>query len=186
MAFARERLAGLHALFRERHFDHDVLVDAGETPAFADHAGRVGRDDLRAHRTLHRLADLLQDLTVVTRLLREQRWMGRHAVEDADGRKRFDFLEIACVYEKLHTNAPKSVCHRLLAFARSTEGSQPPEGGSWELELGSLRGGSNVFVEPVDRALPRLVGRGLVVALRRGVVVEAVDRAGIDVTFVRD
>src|SRR5204863_7885444 len=41
-----------------------------------------------------------------------------------------------------------------------------------------------VFVEPGDGPLPRLVGRRLVVALRRRVVVEAVYCVWIDVTLV--
>src|SRR5438477_11746353 len=42
---------------------------------------------------------------------------------------------------------------------------------------------SQVLVEEIDRALPRQLGRRLVVA-RRGVVVEAVVRAGVDVLLV--
>src|SRR5438874_13665282 len=43
----------------------------------------------------------------------------------------------------------------------------------------------DVFVEPVDGPLPREIGGGFVVPLRRRVAVEAVHRAGIDVAVVR-
>src|SRR4051812_32933134 len=67
----------------------------------------------------------------------------------------------------------------------------------WELEVGVLevdvtealirsrRRSAHVFVEPLDRAVPREVGRRLVVALGRRVVVEAVHRVLVDVTLVR-
>ena len=37
----------------------DLLIDGRKVTALADHAGIVGGDDLRAHRALHNLADLL-------------------------------------------------------------------------------------------------------------------------------
>ncbi len=52
--------------------------------------------------------------------------------------------------------------------------------GSFELGLYP-----RVFVEPADGALPGQVGRGLVVALGRGVAIEAVNGAGLDTVFVR-
>src|SRR4029078_11257202 len=45
---------------------------------------------------------------------------------------------------------------------------------------------AHVLVEPRHGALPRLVGGGFVVALRRRVVVEAVHGAWIDMTLVGD
>jgi len=44
----------------------------------------------------------------------------------------------------------------------------------------------HVLVEPTDRAAPRQVGRGLVVAFRRRVAVEPMDRVRIDVALVRN
>src|SRR5579872_3912386 len=49
--------------------------------------------------------------------------------------------------------------------------------------LSGLR--AHVLVEPVDRALPRQVRRGLVVAFRRRIAIETVNGVWIDVTFVR-
>src|SRR5215510_4745125 len=45
---------------------------------------------------------------------------------------------------------------------------------------------ADVLVEPRDRPLPRLIGGRFVVALRRRVVVEAVNSVRIDVALVRD
>src|SRR5215210_7979083 len=45
---------------------------------------------------------------------------------------------------------------------------------------------ARVLVEPVDGARPSLLGRGLVVAFRRGVVEEAMHGIRIDVAFVAD
>ena len=95
-------LQRLHAVARERHLDDDVLVDLRELAALGDHAGRVGRDDLGAHRALHEPADLLEDRARVAALLRQQRRIGRDAVDDAERHQRFDFLEIAGIDEELH------------------------------------------------------------------------------------
>ena len=87
-----ERLGGLDALARERHLHDDVLVDRRELAALGDHAGRVGRDDLGAHRPLHELADLLDDRARVAALLRQQRRIRRDAVDDAERHQRLDVL----------------------------------------------------------------------------------------------
>ena len=84
---ARQRLARPNAVARQRHLDHHVLVDRGDVVPFAHHAREVGRDDLAADRPLDDVADLLQVLAVVARLLRQQRRVGRHAVDDADERR---------------------------------------------------------------------------------------------------
>src|SRR5690349_17195987 len=48
-----------------------------------------------------------------------------------------------------------------------------------------IRGsGTNVLVEPGDGAAPGEVGRSLIVAVRRGIAIEAVNRVGIDIAFV--
>ena len=112
MPFGRQRLARLDAVLGERHLDDDVLVDGGEVAAFANHAGRVGGHDFGADRSLHGLADLLEDLAVVAALLRQQRRVGGHAVEDAERGERFDVLQVAGVDEQLHAD---SVRRRLLA-----------------------------------------------------------------------
>src|SRR5215813_11937246 len=44
---------------------------------------------------------------------------------------------------------------------------------------------ADVFVEPVERALPGQRRRRLVVAFRRRITMEAMNRAGIDIAFVR-
>ena len=55
-----------------------------------------------------------------------------------------------------------------------------------ELNAAAPLRGASVFVEPVDGALPGQVGGSFVVALGRGVAVEAVNGAGIDVSLVRN
>ncbi len=45
---------------------------------------------------------------------------------------------------------------------------------------------THVFVEPVNGPLPGQIGRGFVVALWRGVAIEAVNGAGVDVAFMRN
>ena len=101
-AFARQRLARAHAVSRERHLDDDVLVDRGEVAAFAKHPLPVGGEHFGADGALHDAADLLHRLAIIAGLLRHQRRVRRHAVDDADVGQRLDFLDVACVYEKLH------------------------------------------------------------------------------------
>ena len=101
-AFARQRLARLDAVARQRHLDDHVLVDRRDVVPLLDHAGEVGRGHLAADRALDDLADLLQVLAVVARLLRQQRRVGRDAVDDADGGQRFDVLDVAGVDEEFH------------------------------------------------------------------------------------
>ena len=43
---------------------------------------------------------------------------------------------------------------------------------------------ADVFVEPVGRALPRQIGRGLVIPFRRRVAIEAMSRTRVNVAFV--
>src|SRR6266550_7772476 len=63
--------------------------------------------------------------------------------------------------------------------------------GTWDLRIWDLRlvrsrrGSADVLVEPLDGAVPRELGRRLVVAFGCCVVVEAVHRALVDVPFVR-
>ena len=101
-AFARQCFARAHAVPRERHFDDDVLVDRGEVAAFAKHALPIGGEDFGTDGALHDVADLLHRLAIVAGLLRHERWVRRHAVDDADVGERLDFLDVACVYEQLH------------------------------------------------------------------------------------
>ena len=75
---------------------------AGDVVPFAHHAREVGGRDLAAHRPLDDVADLLQVLPEIAGLLREQRRVGRHAVEDAERGDRLDVLDAAGVDEELH------------------------------------------------------------------------------------
>src|SRR5580765_2160959 len=50
--------------------------------AFTDHPVGIGRDNLGAGRSFDDLADLLQDGFVVAAFLRQERWIGRDAVDD--------------------------------------------------------------------------------------------------------
>ena len=86
MTFARQRLAGADAVAGQRHLDDHVRVDGRDVVSFAHHAGEVGRHHFAADRPLDDVADLLQVLAVVARLLRQQRRIRRHAVDDADER----------------------------------------------------------------------------------------------------
>jgi hypothetical protein len=82
--FVRQRLARLDAVLREGDLDDDVLVDGGEVAPLAHHAGRVGGRYFGAHRALHDVTNLLQDLAVVAALLGEQRRVRRDTVDDAE------------------------------------------------------------------------------------------------------
>ena len=62
MPFARQRLARLDAVARQRHLDDHVLVDLRDVVPLAHHAGEVGRRHFAADRALDDLADLLQVL----------------------------------------------------------------------------------------------------------------------------
>ena len=75
-------------------------IDRGEVAPLADHAFGIGGDDLRARRPFDDLADPLQDLAIVAALLREQRRVGRDAVDDAERHQRFDFLQVARIDEE--------------------------------------------------------------------------------------
>ena len=48
-----------------------------------------------------------------------------------------------------------------------------------------LLSAADVLIKPVDRALPREIGRRLVIAFGRSVAVEPVDRPRIDIAFMR-
>ena len=116
-ALARQRLARLDAVARQRHLDDHVLIDLRDVVPLLHHAGEVGRRHLAADRTLDDLADLLQVLAVIARLLGEQRRVGRDAVDDADGGERFDVLDVAGVDEQFHGSPSISSCNRVRELA---------------------------------------------------------------------
>ena len=102
-AFARQRLARLDAVPRERHLDDDVLVDArrdrglrGSCPAASVATTSALTGPFTSWQICLRIA------RGVAALLRQQRRIGRDAVDDAERHERFDFLEIAGVDEDLH------------------------------------------------------------------------------------
>jgi DNA-binding CsgD family transcriptional regulator len=123
-----------------------------------------------------------------------------------EGLSNTDIAERLAISEKTVRNHSSNIFDKLgcwsraqaIVFARDHAISinpKPPKPRTWDLELGIwmlgiwvwdlTRSRSHVFVKPLDRAVPGEVGRGLVVALRRRVVVEAVHRALVDVPFVR-
>src|SRR5581483_9526590 len=69
---------------------------------FADHAREIGRRHLSAHRSLDDVADLFQVLADVARLLRQQRRVRRHAVDDAERGDGFDVFDASGVNEQFH------------------------------------------------------------------------------------
>src|SRR5438128_5285912 len=101
-AFARERLARADAVARQRHLHHHVLIDLRDVAPLAQHAGVVGRRHLAADGTFHDVANPLQVLAEIARLLREERRIRRDAVEDAERGDRFDVLDAAGVDEDFH------------------------------------------------------------------------------------
>jgi hypothetical protein len=80
-----------------------VFVDRGEIAAFADHVLEVRGENLGAHRSLDDPADFLHRLPIIAGLLRHQRRVGRHAIDDAEERELLDLLDIAGIHEEFHS-----------------------------------------------------------------------------------
>src|SRR4029453_9318707 len=101
-ALARQRLARLDAVARQRHLDHHVGVDLRDIVPLLHHAGKIGRRHLSAYRTLDYLTDFLQVLAVIARLFDEQRRVGRDAVDDADVGQLLDVRDVPGIDEEFH------------------------------------------------------------------------------------
>ena len=84
-----------------------MLVDGREIAAFANHAFEFGGEHFGADGSLHDPADLLHRLAIIAGLLRHQRRVRRHAVDDAEKGELLDFLDVAGIHKQLH-------CHYLL------------------------------------------------------------------------
>ncbi len=82
------------------------LSIVGELATLAEHAVESVATTSALVGPLHDLADLLEDLAIVARLLRQQRRVGGDAVDDAERHERFDFLQVAGVDEELHNLIP--------------------------------------------------------------------------------
>src|SRR4029453_16123531 len=97
---------GVNPFPGQRHLDHDVLVQAGEIAPLAQHPFVVLRHDFGAGRAVDDVADALQVLAIVARLLRQQRRVGGDAVDDAERHQGFDFLDVPRVDEEFHGCSP--------------------------------------------------------------------------------
>src|SRR5206468_10347246 len=102
----------------------------------------IGRDDLAADGTFHDVADALEYLPVVATFFREQRRVGRHAIEDANRGQRLDVLHTAGIYEQFHNDLPPTTNHQLQTIT------------ALSLRRGSTRR-SRSAVEGVNRARRR-------------------------------
>ena len=101
---APQRTASYEPRLGEWHLDHDVVVDLGQTSALIHHSFRIQRNDLRAHRTVHGLTDLQEEigrLTVAGRHGHEGRVRG-HSVDEACFGGSSDLVGIGGVEENSH------------------------------------------------------------------------------------
>src|SRR4051812_5597437 len=102
-AFRAQLLASLDAFARRGQLHHHVLVPARVLAPLAQHAIQIGGKYFYAHRPLHDVADLSDiGLVVLLVLLRHQRRIGGHAVQDSEGRRLADLLDAGCVDKEFH------------------------------------------------------------------------------------
>src|SRR5438552_18068771 len=99
---------------------HDALPifgrDLRELLAFLHHPLEVGGDDLEAHVARHDRADLLDQRPEGPLLLSDERWVGRDAVDDAEGDAFLELVDARRIEKDLH--------EALLSVTRSRE--SPP------------------------------------------------------------
>jgi hypothetical protein len=86
-----------------------VLVNRREIAPLAQHALEIGGHHLGAHRPLHDLADLFQNLPVVSAFLGQERRVRGYAVENPDRRELLDFLDAPGVDEQFHDELHQSL-----------------------------------------------------------------------------
>src|SRR5262249_829351 len=107
-ALARQRLAGTDPVSRQRHLYDHVLINRGDLVPLPHHAGEVGRGHFAAHRTLDDVADFLQDLMELALLLRKERRIRRHSIENTECGEGLDVLDAAGIDKDLHNCVPAS------------------------------------------------------------------------------
>ena len=103
-AVAGEVFAGLEAGQGERHFDGDVLGDLGQLFALAHHAIKIGGDHLGGDGAMGDLADLGDGFLEVTAGFFNQRWVGRHPIQQPGIGQFTDFRNVGGINKKLHGN----------------------------------------------------------------------------------
>ena len=105
-ALVREVTQGFYPVFDHGHFDHDVVVERGQSLAFLDHIFKVGADDFCTDITIGDVADVYVVLTYgsIARnsFLGHQAGVGGHTVEDAEGFGFADLVEVGGIDEELH------------------------------------------------------------------------------------
>ena len=79
-----------------------MLVNLGDVVPLAHHAREIRGRHFAAHGSLHDVADALQVLSVIARLLGQERRVRRHPVQDAKRGKGFDVLDAAGIDEEFH------------------------------------------------------------------------------------
>ena len=105
-AVARQRLAGLQPVDRQRHLDADVVRDLAQRLGLFHHRLVVERDDLGAHRPVHEGADFLRHFHEVAPGLGDQRGIGGDPVEQAGRGQFLDLGSVGSVGEEFHGSAP--------------------------------------------------------------------------------
>jgi len=101
-AFARQRLAGLETIDRERHLDADIVRNLAQHFGLFHHRGVIERDDFRRHRAIGQPADFLGHFHNVPARLFNQRRVGGHAIEQAGGGKVTNGVCIGSVSKEFH------------------------------------------------------------------------------------
>src|SRR5438552_3629347 len=100
-ALGREGLDRLQPLRRHLDLHDDVLVKLRELPPLLDHLVGGGCRDLQRNRPVHEGQDVLDHLGPLATRLRDQRRIGRHAIEDAPGGGLSDLVDVRGVEEDL-------------------------------------------------------------------------------------
>ena len=116
-AIAGQRLAGFEAIERQRHLDADIVGDFAQDGGLTHHPVIVGRDHFGTDRAIDNPADFLGHFLEIAPRLGNQRGIGGHPVEQADGGEVLDVGDFGGVGEKLHGGCAPA-CESADAIAR--------------------------------------------------------------------
>ena len=105
-ALARQRLAGLQAIHRQRHLDADIVGDLAQHFGLFHHGGVIQRDHFGADRAIDDAADFLGHFHEIPPGLGDQRGVGGHPIKQAGGGKIADRLDLGGVDEEFHWVTP--------------------------------------------------------------------------------